>query len=162
MIFSLNPYPPFMHEERERLQRLKWLGKLGYLWLRTQLPQLNLFIFWKFGLRNMRLLILAGHIWYMTLIKVPVGFNPNHVYTSCSFNTRVWYAGFNGNSHVFTSMALQIIGQASKEMMHQRSFPSIVFWPLLSILSFCVKTHWVSVLRRRSAISHDNNREPNQ
>ena len=86
----------------------------------------------------------------------PQGFNPDHVYVSCSVNTRLWYLGCNGNSRVFTSMTIQKIGEEGRRMMHQRSFPSIIFWPLLSIFSFCVPTHWVSVLGRRSSISHDN------
>ena len=53
-------------------------------------------------------------------------------------------------------MAIQKIGQDGRRIMHQRSCPSIVFWLLLSILSFCVPTHWVLVLGRRSAILHDN------
>ena len=36
------------------------------------------------------------------------------------------------------------------------SFPSIVFWLLQSIFSFCVSRHWVSVLGQRSSILHDN------
>ena len=60
------------------------------------------------------------------------------------------------NSRVFNPNVHTKIYPTGKVMMYQRSCPSIVFWLLQSSLSFCVPTHWVSVLGRRSAILHDN------
>ena len=54
-----------------------------------------------------------------------------------------------------TLISIQIY-PTGKVMMYQRSCPSIVFWLLQSILSFFVSTHWVSILRWRSVILHDN------
>ena len=89
-------------------------------------------------------------------LRKPANFNLYHIYASYSVNNRVWYVGYNDKSHVFTSIKIQKLGQASRRTMHQRSCPSIVFWQLLSILSFFVPTHWASVRRWRSVILHDN------
>ena len=89
-------------------------------------------------------------------LRKPTGASPKNVYASCNAHTCVWYMGFYANTHVFNPNFQTKISLAGQVMMYQRPCPTIVFWLLQSNLSFCVPTHWVSVLGRRSAILHDN------
>ena len=78
------------------------------------------------------------------------------VYAGCNANTRVWHASCNAHSRVCNPKSIIKIYKDGLRKMHQSSFPSIVFRPLQSKLSFCVPTWGMSALRRRSAILVDN------
>ena len=78
------------------------------------------------------------------------------VYAACNANTHVWYASCNAYSHVCNPKLIIKIYKAGLRIMHQRSFPSIVFWSLQSKLSFCVPTWGMSILGQKSSILADN------